>query len=71
MMEEGNMPTFKENGTFLAVLGPSQPWLFTRQFSDAQEISFGYFNDTMSELAHDEHQCVNHGGRVKGLNLVE
>ena len=24
----------------------------------------------MSELAHDECQLVNHGGRVKGLNLV-
>ena len=32
---------------------------------------FGYFNNTVSKLAGRECPHVDHGGRVKGLNLVE
>ena len=53
------------------VLGLFQSWWFTWQISNPWEISSGYFNNTMLELAHNECPHVNHGGRVKGLNLVE
>ena len=53
------------------VLGPPQSWWFSWQISDPWEISFGYFSNTMSELARNGCPYKNHGGRLKGLNMVE
>ena len=53
------------------VLGPPQSWSFTWQISNPWETSSDYFSNTMLELARNECPHVNHGARVKGLNLVE
>ena len=53
------------------VLGPPQSWSFTWQISNLWETSSDYFSNTMLELARNECPHVNHGARVKGLNLVE